>query len=115
MLLQLIHLALLAGQLATGHPAGKTEEVCRDIVGGTGGRHLIRTTCPERERAVDEAIRESLLRSERNRRIVGRQCSSGAAYLRSGGNVDNLADYVCTCPEEPAADTKAAVPSASNR
>lgn len=95
MLLALIPLTMLASQpAATDARTGQAEEACRDIVGGTGGRHLIRTICPER----DKDLKEGLALMERNRLEAGRRCQSGVAYLRSGGRVDHPADHICTCP-----------------
>lgn len=75
-------------------PAGQD---CHEIMGGTGGIHPIRTVCPAAERAMAEFGR----RLKENGLIAGKACPGGFAYLRSGGDVNRLADYVCPLSAAP--------------
>lgn len=78
-------------------PAPQAEPDCREIIGGTGGAHPIRTVCPELDRRLAEMGRTAL----RNGRIAGADCPEGMAHVRNGGNVDRLSDYVCAEPPAP--------------
>ena len=88
-------LAQTAPEAPRPSPAGQD---CHEIMGGTGGIHPIRTVCPAAERAMAEFGH----RLKENGLIAGKACPGGFAYLRSGGDVNRLADYVC--PEPKASD-----------
>lgn len=70
----------------------KANQPCRDIISGTGGEHLRKVDCPH----LDFKVRKSIAIIVRNEQEASRNCPSGKARLRSGGNVDRLENYVCT-------------------
>lgn len=82
---------------ATESPAGAPQPDCREVIGGTGGAHPIRTVCPERDRQLAETGREML----RYRALAAANCASGVAALRNGGRIDRLGDYSCAEPAAP--------------
>jgi len=88
-------LLMIMQSAETTAPAQLPKQPCRDIVGGTGGVHLIKRDCPDNDRI----IREGIATMTRNGKLAGRDCVNGMAYLRSGGNVERLEDYACA-PEQ---------------
>jgi hypothetical protein len=97
-------LLLGCGQPGAARPpaafAPPPEPDCRDVVGGTGGAHVIRTVCPERDRRLADMGPAML----RYRAQAAADCPSGVAALRSGGRVDRPGDYSCAEPAPPGPD-----------
>jgi hypothetical protein len=61
------------------------------IYGRHRGIHLIRRDCPHDDRVLPNAGATIT----RNGKLAGRECTTGMAYLSSGGNLDHLEDYAC--------------------